>query len=286
MPEKDRYIITKLSHRFSLLELKFGFMRRSECLKGAGERRFQVRDQVDVLLSRPAQADCRPPGSTAPMARQALHTDGRPSDLSRVLPSARKPRRRAGRAGHHLSAHSTFGSGITKHQRAELDLHPVEGTFQQTSGLKSVPISDGCSPLNVDLVDSTSRPTAALLLVYRERCLSSRILACDRCMRNDAFAARNHVARIRGAVVAKESKLCRRSRGNQRRGRGEQFHKRIRRVLAARSTRPILYRPCANFAESVVSARTKEAWSFRAPGGADSCRPKGCVKIDTRHTGN
>lgn len=181
-----------------------------------------------------------PPGSTAPMARQALHTDGRPSDLSdRVLPSARKPSRRAGRAGHHLSAHSTFGSGITKHQRAELDLHPVEGTFQQTSGLKSVPISDGCSPLNVGLVDSTSRPTAALLLVYRGRCLSSRILAFDRCMRNDAFAARNHVARIRGAVVAKESKLCRRSRGNQRRGRGEQFHKRIRRVLAARSTRPI-----------------------------------------------
>lgn len=49
---------------------------------------------------------------------------------------------------------------------------------------------------------------------------------------------------------------------------------------------PFVYRPCANFAESVVSARIKVAWSFRAPGGADSCRPKGCVKIDTRHTGN
>ncbi len=277
--------ITKLSHRFSLLELKFGFMRRSECLKGAGERRFQVRDQVDVLLSRPAQADCRPPGRTAPMARQALHTDGRPSDLSdRVLPSARKPSRRAGRAGHHLSAHSTFGSGITKHQRAELDLHPVEGTFQQTSGLNSVPISDGCSPLNVGLVDSTSRPTAALLSLPGGlpfiTDLSFRQVHAERCLRGAKPCGAD--PRCGGAQgIATMSPISRQSAPRPWRtirGSGE--------FLPLEAPGPFVYRPCANFAESVVSARTKEAWSFRAPCGADCCRPKGCVKNDTRHTGN
>lgn len=66
---------------------------------------------------------------------------------------------------------SCLGAASLGIRRAQLDLHPVERTFQQTSGLKSIPISGGCSPLNVGLANNrTSRPTAALLSVRRERC--------------------------------------------------------------------------------------------------------------------
>ncbi len=79
VPEKDRYTIEKLSDRFSLLELRFGFMDDQNVSRALARCRkegfkFEIMSTSFYLGRRKLIA--APPVRAAPMARQALHRHG------------------------------------------------------------------------------------------------------------------------------------------------------------------------------------------------------------------